>query len=254
MSAQKKAIKEKLPAYPWCRMIFKKDVFELVPQVSPKLADKGLAYIEQEIKNLEALKLKLYDRPMLDRYVHETFFTDVDERIRQLDKQEMAENRQYNLNRPILAEQVDKAKAILMREEEYLKKVNEAEQQRQKSFIKRIFFSTEEQRKKANAYVKRAKDVLEPLEQALAEMDSQHKLKLEGIECQRNKINYSILQEQRSKTEQLALKTVPNLAEMLSCIDTAMEKLHQLKPAAQRHDLEEFLGKASRPTERGYSR
>ena len=254
LSAQKKAIKEKLPAYPWCRMISEKDVFELVPQVSSKLADKGLAYIEQEIKNLEALKSKLYDRPMLDRYVHETFFTDVDERIKQLDEQEMAENKQYNPNRSALAEQVNKAKAILMREEEYLKKVNEAEQQRQKSFIKRIFFSTEEQRKKANAYVRRAKEALEPLEQALAELDSQHKLKLEGIECQRNKINRSILQEQRSKAEQLALKTVPNLARMLSCIDTAMEKLHQLKPAAQRHDLEEFLRKTPRPTEHGYSR
>lgn len=254
LSAQKKAIKEKLPVYPWCRMISEKEVFELVPQVSPNLADKGLDYIEQEIKNLEALKSKLYDRPMLDKYVHETLFAGVDERIRQLDEQEMAENKKYNLNRPAMAERVNEAKAILMREEEYLKKVNEAEQRRQKSFIKRIFFSTEEQRKKANAYVRRAKAELEPLEQSLTEMDNQHKWELENIERRRKEVNDSIIREQRSKADQLALRTVPNLAKMLSSIDTAVEKLHQLKPAAQRHDLEKFLRKTSRPTERGYSR
>ena len=92
------------------------------------------------------------------------------------------------------------------------------------------------------------------MEQALTEMDNQHKWKLENIERRRKEVNDSIIREQCNKADQLALKTVPNLAKMISCIDTALKKLHQIKPAARRNDVEKILGKSSRLTERGHSR
>lgn len=209
LAMQKKAIKDILPVYPWCRMIFEKDVVALIPHVS-ELASKGLIYLENEIKNLESLKSKLYDRPLLEDYVRKTFFAGVDERVNNLDKKE-----------------TEKCK------------LNKVEKERQASFIKRIFFTTKESRKKANDCVRQAKAEVKQLEKSLTELEHKHILEIERINLQRREVNALIFQEQRHKADQLALETVPDLAKMISCIDTALKKLNQAKrTATKRNDIQ----------------
>lgn len=238
LAMQKKAIKDILPVYPWCRMIFEKDVVALIPHVS-ELASKGLIYLENEIKNLESLKSKLYDRPLLEDYVRKTFFAGVDERVNNLDKKETEKCKQYNSDKIALEEKTNKAKAVLMREEEYLHQVNKVEKERQASFIKRIFFTTKESRKKANDCVRQAKAEVKQLEKSLTELEHKHILEIERINLQRREVNALIFQEQRHKADQLALETVPDLAKMISCIDTALKKLNQAKrTATKRNDIQ----------------
>lgn len=50
-------------------------------------------------------------------------------------------------------------------------------------------------------------------------------LEIERINLQRREVNALIFQEQRHKADQLALETVPDLAKMISCIDTALKTI-----------------------------